>query len=218
MRALLIRGGIAVVALGALWLFTARWCSLLIDRVYTAPLVSLQSTPLGWNGTYIQIGPSLPDTIGPKGWQGADLLVGSHIVDLSGPGPDYEQVAALQVDATDHLVLVAGTRSFVLGSRAGTMPGADEPVTAFAAEAGDTTSLTLERSLLSWPTPFEINWMTGQSPSWRRHLYYRLTWNRASGARLAMVWRFEQGYDPVNGWHAAGEGGLIRVKIRPSHA
>lgn len=218
MRSFLIRGGIATVVLATLWLFTARWCSLLIDRVYTAPLATLQSTPLGWNGTYLQFGPSIPGTLGPKGWHGAELLMSAHIVDLSGPGPDYKQVAALQVDANDQLLLVDGGRNFVLGIRAGTMPGADEPVPAYAAEPGDMTSVILERSLLSWPTPFEMNFMTGQSPSWRRHLYYRLFWKKASGARLDMVWRFEQGFDAVNGWRAAGQEGLMRVEIGPAPA
>jgi hypothetical protein len=46
----------------------------------------------------------------------------------------------------------------------------------------------------------ETNFMTGQTPSWRRHLYYRLSGKKASGARLDMLWRFEQGFDTVNGW------------------
>ena len=211
-RSLLIRAGVAVVAVAVLWLLTARWCSLWLDRIYTPPLANLQSNPIGWNGTYLQFGAALPDTIGPKGWNGPDLLVGGHILDLS--GPDDRPVAALQVNATDQLVLVADERRFVFGSRAGTIPGADEPMPAFAADPGDMSSLVVRRSLLSWPTPFEFNFMTGQSPSWRRHLYYLLLWRKASGQRLTMRWRFEQGFDAVNGWHAAGEGGLTRVEIR----
>jgi hypothetical protein len=68
-----------------------------------------------------------------------------------------------------------GERGFVIGSGAGTMPGADEAISAFAADATDETSLTLERSVLSWPTPFGFNFMTGRSPAWRRHLYFRLS-------------------------------------------
>jgi hypothetical protein len=166
------------------------------------------------NGTYLQFGAALPDTIGPKGWNGPDLLVGAHILDLSGPEPDERPAAALQVNDKDQLVLVAAGRRFVFGSHAGTIPGGDEPTPAFAADPGDTSSLTIRRSLLSWPTPFEVNFMTGQSPSWRRHLYYLLLWRKASGERLIMRWRFEQGFDAVNGWRAAGEEGLMRVEIR----
>jgi hypothetical protein len=35
MWSFLIRGGVAVVVLATVWLFTAQWCSLLIDRVST---------------------------------------------------------------------------------------------------------------------------------------------------------------------------------------
>ncbi len=213
-----LRAGIAIVVLAMLWLFTARWCSLLLDHLYTPPLATLPASPLGWNGVYLQFGPSLPGMLGPKGWQGAELVAGPHILDLGGPGPGYAPAAILEIDTEDRLVLAADGRRFVLGPRAGTIPGADEPVPAFTAEAGDKTSLTLERSLLSWPTPFEFNFMTGQSPSWRRHLYYRLSWEKASGARLEMLWRFEQGFDAVNGWRAAGQGGLMRVEIRPTPA
>jgi hypothetical protein len=37
-------------------------------------------------------------------------------------------------------------------------------------EPGDETSFTIRRSCLSWPTPFEMNFMTGHVSSWRRHL------------------------------------------------
>jgi hypothetical protein len=51
-------------------------------------------------------------------------------------------------------------------------------------------------------------------------LYYRLSWKKASGARLDMLWRFEQGFDAVNGWGAPGtqDGttGLIWADIRPA--
>jgi len=221
MRSFLIRGGVAVVVLAALWLFTAQWCSLLIDRVYTVPLATLQSSPLGWNGTYLQFGSSVEGMEGPKGgWNSAELQIGSQIVNLEGPGPGYHQLAVLKVDTHDELVLSAGGHSLALGPRAGTLSGGDGPIPAFAAGPGDTTSVTLERSWLSWPTPLEMNFMTGQTPSWRRHLYYRLSWKKAAGARLDMLWRFEQGFDAVNGWGSPGtqEGrtGLIWVDIRPA--
>ena len=152
-------------SLPALWYFTARWCSLLVDRVYTPGLVTLQSTPLGWNGTWLQFGPAIPGLMGPKGWSGPDLLAGGHIVDFIGPGPGYSQVATMEVDARDRLVLVWNGQRFVLGPRAGTLTGDDREIPAFAAEPGDTTSATLDRSLLSWPAPLEINFMTGYSPS-----------------------------------------------------
>jgi len=217
MRSLLIRGGIAVILLAVLWFFTSRWCSLLVDQVYTPRLTTLQSTPLGWNGVWLQFGPGIAHIGGPEGWSGPALLIGGHTVDLTGPGPDYKQVASLEVDANGRLALLLNDgNSFVLGSRAGTLPGGDGVVPAFAAGPGDTTSITLEHSLLSWPAPFEINFMTGYSPSWQRYLYYRLYWTKPSGARLNIVWRYRQDYDAINGWHGQGAKELIRIEIRPA--
>jgi hypothetical protein len=220
MRSLLIRGAFAIIAIAAVWLVTARWCSLLVDQVATVHLGNLPATPVGWNGVYLQFGEGVEGLIGPKGSDGADLLSGGHILDLTGPGPDYQQVAANSVDASGRLVIAGGARSFTLGSLAGSLTGADGPIPAFAADPGDATSLVLERSWLSWPTPMDLNFVTGRGSSWRRHLYYRLTWKKKSGAELAMLWRFEQGYDSINGWKAAGNGdgatGLIRLDIRPA--
>jgi hypothetical protein len=216
MRRFVIRAAIAVTLLTVLWFFTSRWCSLLVDQFYTERLATLQSSPLGWNGNRLQFGPAVSNILGPTGWTGPDLLNGGHIVDLTGPGPDYKQVAELKVNADDQLMLLKDGKSFVLGSRAGTLPGADDVITAFAAGAGDTSSVTLECSLLSWPTPFELNFMTGYAPSWQRYLYYLLSWRKPSGAQLNIVWRYRQDYDSVNGWTGQMVQESIRVEIRPA--
>jgi hypothetical protein len=44
-------------------------------------------------------------------------------------------------------------------------------------------------------------------------VYYRLSWVKASGARLTMLWMGEQPYDGTNGWHAPGSF-LMQVEIR----
>lgn len=83
---------------------------------------------------------------------------------------------------------------------------------------GEVARLGMERSLLSWPTPLAINFMSGHSPSWKRHLYYRLVWEKTDGGRLEMLWRYEQYYydDWASGFMTrAGTTGLIRVDIRP---
>ena len=85
--------------------------------------------------------------------------------------------------------------------------------------AGDDASIEIRRSILNWPTPFEVNFMTGHSPSWKRHLYYRVRWKKSSGASLEMLWRYEQFFYPGNGWASGfmtreGSTGLIRVDIK----
>src|SRR6266550_2360995 len=91
------------------------------------------------------------------------------------------------------------------------------PMPAFTAAPGDTVSAALERSVLAWPTPlFQVNFMTGYVPSWQRNLYYRLSWAKASGARLDILWRLRQDYDAVNGWTGGRLTDLIRIEIRPA--
>jgi hypothetical protein len=185
MRLLILRGG--------------RWCSSLIDRIYSVPIAFLPASPVGWNGTYLQFGANIDGTEGPKGgWSAPDLSVGSH---------------------NNRLILTAAGRSMVLGIGTGTMAGGDGPIP--AAELDVTASMTLERSWLSWRTPFELNFMTGSTHSWRRHLYDRLTWTKASGERLDMLWHFEEGFHRDDGWNPAGtderQTGPIRAEIRPAH-
>jgi hypothetical protein len=220
LRLIAIGGGVAVlalVALSVLWFFTAQWCSLLVDQLYTAPIQAIRPTPFGWNGVYLQFGDAIPGTFGLQGFNLGERLTGAHVLDLGGPGPDYKPVASLEMNGDDKLVLVAGGRSFVLAVRAGTVPTDDKPMPAFAAEPGDTAALSLERSLLGWPVRVGLagTYLSGAPTTWARHLYYRLSWRKASGAQLVMVWRCEQGYERTNGWHNFG-GELIEVEIRPA--
>ena len=205
-RRIAIRGGMAIVLLAIVWFFTSRWCALAIDQIYTPRLATLQSTPIGWNGVWLQFGPGIANYGGPKGGSGDDVFIGGQIVDFTGPGPDYRDIASLVVEAGGQLVLHKGGSSFIFGPRAGTVPGGDDVIPAFAAGPGDETSVTVDRSLLSWPAPFELNFMTGVSPSWQRYLYYRLAWQKPSGARLSIVWRYRQDYYSVGGWDGQEEG------------
>jgi hypothetical protein len=220
-RSTAVRGGLAALALVVLWgawYVTAEWWSLLVDRVYTAPMQAVPSTPFGWNGIYLQFGTAVPGFAGLTGFNDEGPLLGEHLLELDGPGPDYKQIATIAVDGNDKLILSANGRRFVLGVRAGTIQGGDGPVPAFAAEPGDETSLSLERSLLGWPLPPTLagTYLSGAPTTWARHLYYRLSWQKASGARLTMVWRCEQGWERTNGWHNLGFDVLTKVEIAPA--
>ena len=220
-RLIAIRAGLAALALVAFWgvgRFTAERWSLMVDRVYTAPMLVIRSTPFGWNGTFLQFDDAIPGLVGLMGFNPGERLAGAHLLELSGPGPEYKKVATLGVNANGQLELFAGVRRFVLGARAGTVRGDDGPIPAFAAEPGDETSLVLESSLIGWPAPFTLagTYLSGAPTTWMRHLYYRLSWRKASGAHLAMVWRCEQGWERINGWHNFGFEELIRVQITPA--
>jgi len=171
MRRILIRGGVAVVVIPVLWYFTSRWCALLVDQFYTPRLAILNNAPIGWNGTWLQIGTGVFDKVLPNGYRS----------DFTGMGPDYKQIARFIVDADDRLVFVKDDARFVLGPHTGTLPDptlpdGEKPMPAFAPGPGDTMSAAIDRSLLSWPAPLiQFNFMTGYAPSWQRYIYQRFS-------------------------------------------
>ena len=82
----------------------------------------------------------------------------------------------------------------------------------------DTATLSIEHSAIAWPNFFEVNFMTGNSPKWKRYIYRKLSWTKPSGAKLEMLWRYEQFFYQNDGWVEAfmvrpETTGLIRVEI-----
>src|SRR5438270_3923161 len=70
MRRWLIRGVLipgALVFLAGLWFFTSRWCALAIDQFYTPRLAIVEAAPIGWNGTWLQLGTGIFDRLVPNG-------------------------------------------------------------------------------------------------------------------------------------------------------
>jgi hypothetical protein len=176
------------------WLLGARQFSLLLDRLFTARLYSLPVAPLAYS----------QDT----------LWIGGVSLSLS---PDVRPIDVhVYCDSGNRVMLSSGGRLFAMGvCTSHGAPGTGE--FDFIPNPGDEVSLMVNRSIVSWPT-FELNFMTGQSPTWRRDLYYRLVWKKASGARLAMVWRFEQGFYANDGWTSGtmireGSTGLLDVDV-----
>ena len=82
----------------------------------------------------------------------------------------------------------------------------------------DQAFLVTRHSVLSWPNPVDFNFMTGRAPSWKRHIYYEVRWKKASGAKLEMLWRYEQFFYPGSGWATGfmtreSSTGLVRIDI-----
>jgi len=101
-------------------------------------------------------------------------------------------------------------------------PGSDDSSQLLTAtpDTGDDATLTLGHSRAYWPNPFEMNFMTGVTPSWKRHTYQRLRWTKPNGSKLEMVWRYQQFYYDRDGWAnpgmtQEGQTGLIRIEISP---
>jgi hypothetical protein len=198
MRKILIALGVLIafiVATLATWIFGGRQISLFLDRFGTIEMNSARINSIVYEGS------------GTGGILHVNDLVLS-LNDRNGPSPD------IGTTKNDQLGLANGGKVFPVGPE---RPEAENLST--VPPAGDDASIQIRRSVLSWPTPFDFNFMTGHSPSWKRHLYYRLLWKKPSGAKLEMLWRYEQYFYPGNGWTSGfmtheGSTGLIQVAIK----
>ena len=191
---------ISAALLVALWIFRGREISSLIDRYWT---VETQSVPI--------------HSISYEGSGSGGILI---LNELSLSLNEVSAGLSLSVGSTkdNQLALASSGKVFAFGPLTSTAENSGERL-ATLLSAGDQASLATRHSVLSWPTPFEMNVMTGQSPSWKRHVYQEIRWKKSSGANLQMLWRYEQSFYPGNGWASGfmtreGSTGLIRVDIR----
>jgi len=199
MRKILVTLGILTalgVAVLATWIFGGRQVSLFLDRFGTIETASERVRSLVYEGS------------GTGGLLRVNEL-GLSLNDRNGPDPN------IGTTKNGQLGVANGGKVFAFGP-----PRSEAENLAVAPQAGDDAVIEIRRSVLSWPTPFELNFMTGQSPSWKRHLYYRLLWKKPSGEKLEMTWRYEQYFYPGNGWASGfmtrqGSTGLIQVTINP---
>ncbi len=186
-------------SLGALWIFRGREISSFVDRYWT---VESQSAPIHsiayeGNGT------------------GGILIVNKLSLSLN----DLPKSMSLSVGSTkdNQFALASSGKVFAFGLLTSTAENTGDRL-ATVPTVGDQAFVVTRHSVLSWPTPFDLNFMTGQSPSWKRHIYYEIRWKKASGADLQMLWHYEQFFYPGNGWGSGfmthkGSTRLTRVKI-----
>ena len=197
-RKILITLGILVafvIAILASWIFAGRQISLFLDRFGIIEMTSARIKSIAYEGS------------GTGGILRVNDLALS-LNDRNGPSPN------IGTTKNDQLGLADGGKVFAFGP-----PRLGAENLATVPPAGDDAFIEIRRSILSWPTPFDLNFMTGQSSSWKRHLYYRLLWKKPSGAKLEMLWRYEQYFYPGNGWASGfmtreGSTGLIQVVIK----
>jgi hypothetical protein len=184
-----------VIAFLATWIFYGHQISLLLDRFGTIEMSSARINSIAYQGN----------------GTGGSLHVNDlelSLNDKNGPAP------SIGTTKNDQLALADRGKVFALG------PVRTEAENlATVPPAGDDASIEIRRSILNWPTPFEVNFMTGHSPSWKRHLYYRVRWKKSTGGTLEMLWRYEQYFYPGNGWASGfmtrqGSTGLIQVEIK----
>jgi hypothetical protein len=185
-----------IAAVSVVWIFGGRQLSLFIDRYKTIETASERINSITYEGS------------GTGGILRVNDLALS-LNDTSGPSPNIGSTKDGQ------LALAAGGKVFAFGP-----PRSEVENLVASPPAGDDASVTIQHSILSWPTSFDFNFMTAQSPSWKRHIYYRLLWKKPSGVALQMLWRYEQYFYPANGWGTGfmtreGSTGLVEVDIRP---
>lgn len=194
---MLIWAVIVCFVLAIVWLWRGRQFTLLLDQVGTVRKTSLLVSPLRYDGGGLRIG-GLAMTFGGIDNLRADVRVTS--------------------DASGLVHLAAGQSSLPLGPRTNPVDPRGRTDIDFVADTGDKVAFTSSRSPLSWPSPFEFKIMGGPSPSWRRYVYYRLTWTKPGGAKLEMLWRYEQQYYSNGGWKEPAmmwnsQTGLLWVQI-----
>jgi hypothetical protein len=198
MRKFLITLSILVgclAAVSAIWIFGGRQISLFVDQYRTIETASERINSISYEGS------------GTGGTLRVNDLALS-LNDTNGPSPNFGSTK------DDQLALATGGKVFAFGP-----PLSEAENLVASPPAGDDASVTIQHSILSWPTSFDFNFMTGQAPSWKRHIYYRLLWKKPSGAALQMLWRYEQYFYPTNGWGSGfmtreGSTGLVEVNIR----
>ena len=197
---LLIIVATGVATLAMLWIFRGREILSVIDRYWTVESRSAPIQSIGYEGS----------------GTGGILIINDVSLSLNDLRPDL----ALSVGSTkdNQLALSTGGKVFPFGQLTSTSENTGERL-ATVPPSGDQAFLAIRHSALSWPTPFDLNFMTCHSPSWKRHIYQEIRWKKSSGAKLQMLWRYDQFFYPGNGWTSGfmtreGSTGLIRVDIK----
>jgi hypothetical protein len=190
-----------IAAISAIWIFGGRQLSLFFDRYETIEIASSRINSIAYEG----------------GGTAGILTVNDLRLSLN----DISPKISLSIGSTkdNQFALASGGKVFAFGPLASEAEKASYDL-ATMPQAGDDAVFDTRHSALSWPTPLDFNFMTGQSPSWKRHVYYGVRWKKPSGATLKMLWRYEQYFYPANGWGSGfmtqqGSTGLVEVDIRP---
>jgi hypothetical protein len=193
---------LVIAGAAAIWIFQGPKLSIFCDRFGTVSETSEKIKSITYQGS------------------GSGGILKTNQVSLSLNNPVSPlRMPSIGSTKDGQLGLASAGKVFPFGPMAETKDDSNNVMTV-SAQPGDDARVTMSHSYLSWPTPFNSNFMTGASPSWKRHSYQRLTWTRPNGSKLDMLWRYEQNFDPANGWTSPtmigdGETGLIKLEITP---
>ena len=197
---LLVIVAVCAASFAALWIFRGGEISSFIDRYWTVEIQSTQIHSVAYEGN----------------GSGGILIFNDVRLSLNDVSPGL----SLSVGSTkdNQLALASSGKVFAFGPLPSTAEETGDHLSAVAA-ASDQALLITRHGVLSWPTQFDFNFITGQSPSWKRHIYYEIRWKKVSGANLEMLWRYEQFFYSGTGWASGfmtreGSTGLIRLQIK----
>jgi hypothetical protein len=194
MRKLLI-ALLIIIVLAGLWLWRGREFSMLSDQFYVVETSSRPIKNVSYEGS------------GTGGlFHVDDLTLSLNEVQLGGAYP------SVGTTKDNQLALSFNGKVFAFG------PASGGDNLAASVPPDDLASVSIQHSALPWPNFFEINFMTGNSPKWKRHTYQKLSWKKPTGAKLEMLWRYEQYFYSQDHWVDAlmtrpGSTGVIRVEI-----
>src|SRR5215467_3335058 len=178
---LLIIVAACVASLGALWIFRGREISSFVDRYWTVEIqsVPIHSVAYEGNGT------------------GGTLMFNETPMSLN----DLSLDVSLNIGSTkdNQLALASNGMVFPFGPLRSDADTAGEHLATIPPPT-DQAFLATRHSVLSWPTPLDFNFMTGRAPPWKRHIYHEVRWKKSSGAKLEMLWRYEQYFYSGSGW------------------
>jgi hypothetical protein len=200
MRKFLVRLAIVLIVVGLLflvWMIKGHGISLWLDSVGTTEVASTPLKSLTYEGSE------------QSGW----FRYGDAILGFA--GPDNKPVGLLlHREPDENYTLTIDGKSFPLGEGS---VGASPDQIEFHPKPNDELVM-VTRTGTPWPTFFQMNFMTGQAPSWKRNFYHRLRWRKPNGPKLRIVWRYEQFYYRGNGWTQAmmtdlGTTGVLHADI-----
>jgi hypothetical protein len=185
---------VVVIMLAVLWLWRGRDLSTLADRFETIETSARSITAIIYEGS---------GTGGLLHVDDVDLSLNE--VELGGATP------SVGTTKDEQLALSFTGKVFRFG------PVQDDKLAAIVV-CGDTATISIKHGAMPWPNFFETNFMTGNSPTWKRNRYQKLVWKKPDGTKLEMLWRYEQYSYPNDGWTTAfmtrpGSTGLIRIEI-----
>lgn len=205
MRYLLLRLVLPVIVVAAVWIFGGSSISALLDRFFTVAqrTSSADGTTIG--DTAVAASPSgsgsgAPGDMTVGDMSGGDMTIDNREMSIAGRRWLLGTGCVVATNPSGEVTLASGGRTFTLTAIEGGADGTAGTYARVRPASADNVTFTTWHSWLAWPLLNRYNIMGAQRPTWQRHLYHRLHWQKPSGATLDIEWRDEQQFYATSGW------------------